>query len=271
MGRPVTARSLTGKRPPWQAVAVPTEHGGWGLTAEPILLGLLVAFSGAGVALGVAALLAFVVRTPLKLWAVDRRRGRHLERDRLAARIAGAELAVLAACAVIALLLAGPAWLVVVAIAAPLVAVELWYDVRSRSRRLVPELCGAIGVAATAAAIAVADGASWRLAAGLWLVLAARSLASIPYVRVQVQRLHRGRADTRVADGLQALGVAVAVAATIAEPRVIGGALVVAALAVGQAVGMRRLPVPPAKVLGLRQTALGVAVVVATAVGVLAA
>src|SRR6478752_5565662 len=61
-------------RSPWRAVAVPSEHGGWGLTFEPVLLGLLVAQSWAGLALGVAAVFAFLVRTPMKLVAIDRRR-----------------------------------------------------------------------------------------------------------------------------------------------------------------------------------------------------
>ena len=42
-------------RPTWRTVAVPSEHGGWGLTAEPVLLGLLLAFSWSGVAVGVAS------------------------------------------------------------------------------------------------------------------------------------------------------------------------------------------------------------------------
>jgi hypothetical protein len=68
-------------RPAWRAIALPDEHGGWGLTAEPVLLGLLVAPSWAGAALAVAAFLAFLVRTPLKLVLVDRWRHRWLERS----------------------------------------------------------------------------------------------------------------------------------------------------------------------------------------------
>jgi hypothetical protein len=52
-------------RSPWRAVVIPSEHGGWGLTLEPVVLGLLVAPSIAGLAIGVAAFLAFLVRTPL--------------------------------------------------------------------------------------------------------------------------------------------------------------------------------------------------------------
>ena len=88
-----TNATQPGQRPLWRSVAIPTEHGGWGLTLEPALLGLMVAFSWSGVAIGVAATLAFLARTPLKLALVDRRRGRVLPRTRLASRIAAGELA----------------------------------------------------------------------------------------------------------------------------------------------------------------------------------
>ena len=50
-----TALAPAGARPAWRVVALPDEHGGWGLTAEPVLLGLLVAPSWAGLAIGAAA------------------------------------------------------------------------------------------------------------------------------------------------------------------------------------------------------------------------
>jgi len=254
----------------WRAVALPSEHGGWGLTAEPALLGLLVAPSWAGGALAVAALLAFLTRTPLKLLLVDRRRDRRLDRTRAAGRIAGVELALLAACALGAAVLAGWTWLVPVAIAAPLVGVELWFDVRSRSRRLVPELCGAAGIAATAAAIALAGGEGARLSGALWLVLVARAVAAVPFVRAQVQRLRHGDGATRSSDAAQLAGVAVAAGAVALEPSVAAGAAAIAVLAVAELVWARR-PAVTAKALGLRQLFAGLAVVLVTATGVLAA
>ena len=145
-------------RPLWKQVALPAEHGGWGLTLEPVLLGLLVAPSLAGLAIGLAALAAFLVRTPLKLAVIDRRRDQWADRSRLAARIAAAELALIVAAAAVAVALAGPRWLLPVAAAAPLIAIELAYDIRSRGRRLLPELCGSIGIATVSAAIVLAAG-----------------------------------------------------------------------------------------------------------------
>jgi hypothetical protein len=175
-----------------RAVAIPTEHGGWSLTLEPVLLGLAVSWSWPGAAVGIAAVLAILARTPLKFVLVDQWRGRWLERTSVAARAAFGELLVLAALLALAALGAdGRFWFPLLA-AAPLVAIELWFDMRSRSRRLVPELAGTVGIGSVAAAIALADGAENAMALGLWVVVAARAVAAIAYARTQVFRT-RGR------------------------------------------------------------------------------
>lgn len=258
------------ERSPWRAVAVPSEHGGWGLTLEPVLLGLLIAPSSAGLALGLAAFLAFLVRTPLKLVLVDVRRGRWLDRTRLALGVALAELAVLAALAAVAVQLAGWGWAAAVAVAAPLVAVELWFDIRSRGRRLVPELCGSVGIAAAAAAIVVAGRDGPALAAAVWLVLAARAVGAMPFVRVQIARLRRRATSVWHSDAAQGFAVAVAAAAAAVDRRVIAGSIAVAVLCLFHVVWARR-PAVPAKQLGAGESVLGVGLVLATASGVLLA
>jgi hypothetical protein len=262
------ARSVAATRPTWRAVAVPSEHGGWGLTGEPILLGLLLAFSWAGVAIGGAAMLAFLARTPLKLAMVDRRRHRELGRSTLARRIGLAELVAIAALGAVALLVAGWHWLVAVAAALPLFVVELWYDARSRGRRLVPELCGAIGMGAIASAIVVAGDGSVRLAVAAWMILAARSIGAIAFIRTQIMRLHRGVVRTRSSDLFQLLAIAVAAAAAVIDPDVMLGSFGVLIIVALHLVWVRRSPVPPAKVLGIRQMALGFGLVAVTAIGV---
>lgn len=257
-----------GERAGWRAVAMPSEHGGWGLTLEPVLLGLLVAWSGAGVALGIAAFAAFVLRTPAKLVAVDVRRGRWLDRSRLALRIAIVELVLLASSVAVAVALAGWSWLVPVVVATPLIAVEFSYDIRSRGRRLVPELCGAVGIAAIGASIVLAGGGSGGLAAGVWLVLAARAIGAIPFVRVQIMRLRRGHGPAWQSDLAQVFAIAVAAVAVIVDRRLLFGFAGVAALAAAQVVWIRRAPMP-AKQLGLLQLAIGLALVDVTVTGVL--
>jgi hypothetical protein len=258
----------TASRTPVRAVALPSEHGGWSLTAEPVLLGLLVAWSSAGLALGMAAMLAFVARTPLKLALVDRWRGRWLDRSRVAVRILAAELAVLAMLMAWALAAGEPGFWLPLAFAAPLVLLELWFDMRSRSRRLLPELAGSIGIGSVAAAIALAGGEPTRLAWGLWGVLAARSLAAIPYVRTQIHRAKSQPAPRWHSDLAQ---VAAVVAATVGWSVDLVPGAAAFALAVAAAVNVVAVRLPPrrAVVIGVEQTIVGLVVVAATAAAVL--
>jgi len=155
------------------------------------------------------------------------------------------------------------------AVALPLFAVELWFDARSRSRRLTPELCGAVGISAAAASIALAGGEEYALAVALWLVLAARATASVPFARVQVQRLHGHPQSLRVCDVAQTAGVLLATAAVMVDDAVFAGAIAVVVLGLVQ-LAWSRGPARPAIAVGVSQLVFGLAVVVATAIGVTA-
>lgn len=260
-------RRQTAARSPLRSVALPAEHGGWGLTLEPGLLGLLIAPGPAGFCIAAGALVAFLVRTPLKVVAVDRRRGRTLDRTRLAGTIAAAELVVLLALAFGAFALAEPGFWVPGLVALPLLALEGWFDVRSRGRRLVPELAGAFAVCSVASMIVLADGGDARLAVATWLVLAARVATSIPHVRAQIARLHQRPPQARADLFGDVAALALAVVAVTLDGALWAGALaVLAVIAIQRAATLR--PVPRPVTLGLRQMAMGFGVVIATAVGV---
>jgi hypothetical protein len=154
-------------------------------------------------------------------------------------------------------------------LAAPLVGVELWFDIRSRGRRLVPELAGAIGVGGVVAMIVLADGESMSLAAALWLVLAARVLTSIPFVRAQVALLHGRVAPRRVAALGDVAALGLAPVAVTADRSVAVGAAMIIPIILYQRVSGRRPPCRAA-VLGVRQTVVGLTLVTVTALGVLA-
>jgi hypothetical protein len=262
------------RRPTLRSVAMPAEHGGWGLTLEPGILGLLLAPSVAALYLGVAALLAFVVRTPLRFVLIGRRRdsGRarsqmSLGRTQLATRVAGVELVALAiALIATALMASDPMWWLPGLVATPLFIVALWFDMHSLSRHLIPEIVGSVAVASVAAMGALAGGAAWPLAIGAWLILSARILSSIPHVRAQVLRIHGAPAPaipTLVGDVAAIVTAAVAV---LLEPALIVGAAAIVGLVIIQRVTLSRPP-RPAKILGVRQMVLGFAVVGATAIG----
>ncbi|MAT04012.1 MAG: hypothetical protein CL424_03090 [Acidimicrobiaceae bacterium] len=250
-----------------RAVAMPSEHGGWSLTLEPVALGLLVAWSWSGLALGVAAVLAFVARTPLKLVLVDRWRGRWLARTATAARVAAVEILVLTALVVAATVGADTRFWWPLLAAAPLVMIELWFDMRSRSRRLLPELAGTVGIGSVAAAIALADGAETSLALGLWVVVAARGAAAIPSARTQVFRTH-GRPHRLWHSDLAQVVAAAAVVIAWSVGAVPSAAVVaVAAVAVFNLGAVRTAP-RPATIIGFQQMFFGIAVVVITAIAV---
>ncbi|MEZ5255434.1 MAG: YwiC-like family protein [Ilumatobacteraceae bacterium] len=201
---------------------------------------------------------------------VDLFRGRFLPRTRLAAIVSGVEVIALAGAAVGAWALSShPFWLPIV-IAIPLVAIELWFDMRSRSRRLLPELAGSIGIAAVAASIILVGGRDGRLAAAVWLVLAARSIATIPFVRIQIRRLRRGsdsRSNQGLFQGSSAFAVLACLAALVSEFAVILGTLTIVAV-IGRQYGWLGTEVPPAKKIGMQQLVVGLAVTAATALSV---
>lgn len=250
---PTAARApIVAERSTLRAVAMPSEHGGWSLTLEPVLLGLIVAWSWPGLAIGAAAMLAFVARTPLKLVLVDRWRRRSRERTHVAARVAVIELIVFAVLVAAATL--GPDhrfWVPALA-ASPLIVIELWFDMRSRGRRLLPELVGAIGIGSTAAAVALAGGAAIDLAIGPWVIVAARAVAAIPYARTQVFRTRNKPYHAWHSDLAQACAL---VAATITwlVGAIPSASVMAIAVVTTFNIGAIRATSRPAKVIGLQQ------------------
>jgi hypothetical protein len=211
-GAVVAAAARTAPRVRIKTVALPTEHGGWGLSLEPVVLGMLVAPSLAGLCLTVATVGAFLARHPLKIAVADWRRGRRFPRTR-AAQAFAALYGTVALLGFVAAVLSGPAALLIpLALALPLAIIQLAYDFNSRSRALPPELAGATAMAALAASLALAGGFALLPAFALWAILTARVLPTILYVRA---RLRAGRGE-RVATGAVIFAHLLACAAALA-------------------------------------------------------
>ena len=250
-----------------RSVALPTEHGGWGFTLEPILLGLLVAPSASGWEISVAALGIFLARRPVKLFSADLVRRRWLPRSAMAL-VFSFIFGGLALAGVIGALVTtqGP-FLIPVALAAPFALVALRADAHSRNHALLAELSGAIAMSSTVAAITVSSGWDLLPSLGLWLVLAARDVAAIVLVRGQVRRSKGKSADTTKIYLTQAGAIGV-----IAIASALGVVPWLSVVAIGlvcivAVVSLNRPPIP-AKTIGWTQMALGLAVVLVTALGV---
>ncbi len=171
---------------------MPTEHGGWGFVLEPTLLGLLVAPTAAAFALALATLSGFLIRHPLKLTLLDRRRGLRSQKTARAYRAIGVLVTVAGVAFIVAIGLAGTAFLSALALAIPFAAFYLYYDLTGPPRTWQAELSGPLAMGFVATAMAVMDGWQWSLAIALWAALALRSVPSILFVRSRI-RLDRGR------------------------------------------------------------------------------
>jgi len=250
----------------WRAAARPTEHGGWGFTLEPVLLGLAVAPSRAGGGLAAAAFAVFLARRPLRLLAEDVRRRRHLPRTRAAGGVLAVCLAVVAVGLIAAARLAdGPFWWALLA-AAPAAAFQAGADLARRGRTFPAEAAGAIAMGAAAPAIALAAGWGPGPAFGLWAVVAGRALPSILLVRAQIRRGRGGSAAPLPCHAAHLVAAAAlsGLAAGGQVPWTAGAA--VAALWAGASAALRRPPVP-ARTLGWTQVMAGLLFVAATIAG----
>ena len=194
-----------------RSVALPVEHGGWGLLFEPILLGLLLAPSLAGLFVSVTAASAFLARHPFKLAMTDWRRKRAMRRTTIAQRFA----IVYASVAIISLGLAirtsAEEFLLPLVFALPIAIVQLSYDSVGESRALVAELAGSLSTGALATAIAICGGWPRPLAFVLWVLIAARSVPTILYLRARMRLLRHKPASTRITIGAHLLAVFVVI------------------------------------------------------------
>lgn len=178
-------------------IALPGEHGGWGLLFEPVVLGMLLAPSWVGLFVSVMATGVFLARHPLRLAVGDWRRNRRSPRLGLALRFAVLYAGIAAVALAFAIKIGGAGFLLPLVFAAPIALIQLFYDSVGRSRALIAELAGAVATGAVATAIVLAGSWPRAVAFGLWAILAARTVPTILYLRARLRLLHRKPASPR--------------------------------------------------------------------------
>lgn len=210
-------------------MALPSEHGSWGLVLEPLVLGLLSAPSVSGVLLSLALLGAFLGHHPLQVVRRDVRRGKRYPRTR-AAMVSLALYGTLGGiAAVLAWSRTGAAPFVPLLAALPLGVVFVVATAGGALRAVWVEVLGSAAFAAGAAAVARAGGAPEVLAWALWAVAAARSVPAVLYVRARL-RLERGESPRRTPALGAHLAALAAVTALVLEGPVPGLAIAAVAL-----------------------------------------
>jgi hypothetical protein len=253
--------------PRWTAVALPAEHGGWGLLLEPVALGLALAPSWAGLGAGAAAVCAFLARLPVRLAVQDAQRGVVHPRTRLARRVAAGYAAGALGFGVLGLWGApGSAWAALAA-ALPLASIQLLYDLKNRGRDLVPEMLGATAASLATPVLALVGGAPLAVAFAAGALLLLRSLGAILYVRARLRRARGVPTDRRPA----LVGHAFAFgAATLAAAWGLGpwlAALAFALLAARALHGLASAAAVKPKVVGVQELLWGTTTTALLAVG----
>lgn len=242
-----------------RSIALPAQHGGWGFLLEPILLGLLLGPSWRGVLLGISAISFFLVHQPLKIALKDRLKGRYVPRTFYAERIAaGYAITALLTFGLVAVTADDLSFLVPLALATPLAIIQLTHETQNRARALLPEISGAIALAASAPAILLVDGWAFDVALAIGVLLSIRAISAILYVRTRL-RLEYDRAPNLTPAWLSH-AIALLIAAGLAALQLVPDWVIVAfVMLMGRAllgISSYRQPARPVQV-GIREMVFG--------------
>jgi hypothetical protein len=164
--------------------------------------------------------------------------------------------------------MAGPTPVLPLVVSSPLVLVYLFFDTRKRSKKLVPEMAGPLGLAGVAPAIALAGGLSGPGSWALWAVMAARTIPSILYVRARL-RLRRGEETNRIGVIGWHFGSLMLIGALAREghvPLLTAAALVVLLVRAGYGLSPNRQRSKVTRI-GFLEIAYGLFYIIATGVG----
>ena len=157
-----------------RGIALPNEHGAWGMLFEPLVAGAAVAFSVSALWISLAVIAAFLLRQPLKVLMLGLMSGRSTPHAAAAYKYLYLYATIFVIAGAGALAFSPPAVFLPLIIAAPLAAIPIYFDAIGKSRNLFPELAGSVAINSSAAMIALAGG--WTLAGSvaLWAILSLR-------------------------------------------------------------------------------------------------
>ncbi|MBK8789790.1 MAG: YwiC-like family protein [Holophagaceae bacterium] len=168
--------------PPLRSI-LPAEHGAWFMLGFPLVLGLLLRPSLAGLCLGLAALAFFLSRPPLR---------RVLQGQRDPAQIRALLLlgALAIAFGLLALAMAGARFLIPLACVGPLAFLALRADLTRTTRSLAVEMAAQGAFAGLAAAMLVAGGDPLSGALRAWWFVTLVGSANLAHVRRWLGHAH---------------------------------------------------------------------------------
>lgn len=167
---------------------LPAEHGSWFMLGFPLVLGLLLRPTLAGLCLGLAALAFFLGRPSLRRVLTGQRDPLQIRALLLFGALAGG-------LGGLTLLISGPRFLIPLACVAPLVVLALRADLDRAVRTLAVELAAQGAFAGLAAAILAAGGGSLPEAGLAWLFVTLVGGANLAHVRRLLGHAHKLAAE----------------------------------------------------------------------------
>lgn len=211
---------MTRLLPPLRTI-LPAEHGSWFMLGFPLVLGLLLRPSLAGLCLGLAALAFFLARPPLRRVLNGQKDPAQLRALLLLGGLAG----LLGA---LALGLSGLRFLIPLACVAPLVLFALRADLDRAVRSILVEMAAQGAFAGLTAAMLVAAGEPPIAALRAWWFVTLVGSANLAHVRRWLGQAHgleavEVRNRMRLVHALHALLTATSLA--LLAPRGLGGIL----------------------------------------------
>lgn len=249
------------------SIALPAEHGSWGFLLEPIFIGLLIAPSIGGLFLSLATVGAFLARFPMKIWVMNLLRKRVSPRVTLSKRFTLFYASLSLIFFALALTTSKSNFLIPILIATPFAIWQLIADFRNKSRTLSAEIAGALALASVASGMAIINGWTLLQALCVWLILAARIIPSILYVRAKIRQLHKEEVKKRYVVYSHLIGLIIVSLITWKgfSPYLVVLALLI--LHIRAIHGLTLSTVNTAKAIGIREIIYGTVTAIALAVG----
>ena len=163
---------------------LPREKGAYAMVGEPILLGLLAAYSFSGALVAMVGVLSIFLRQALI-------NSFHKQEVNKFVSISVILASIVAGLLVVAVKMSFSTYLLIpLLMAAPLFILQIYADIKHVSRKLHYEITGVLSPGSFAASIAIASGEHLTFGFMLWFVSSGRALPTFLYVRNRVRMIH---------------------------------------------------------------------------------
>ena len=180
-----------------KSVALPVEHGSWGFLFEPLVAGIAVAPSVASGWIAILVIGAFLMRHPLKVILAGGKARIGSPQTSLALTFLAIFTAVFCVGVVGSILYSRPESFVPFALVLPFALYQIYCDSTRSSRQLLAEIIGSVAISSSITVIALAAGWDTPKAYALWIIIVARLIPSILYVRNRL-KLEKGKEFSQI-------------------------------------------------------------------------